>query len=192
MPRTYFICKIFHIYQTYRLPAQRTPPTIPSSLYTAALAGRMAIRMLHTLRPAHGSTQKRKRVARGNAAGGGTTAGRGQKGQQSRTGRKHAKVGFEGGQTPLLRRLPKLSGFTNHRRVAYEPLNLHVLERLLPAGSYSLAELRHRGVLTTRKPVKLLGHGAVTKAFTVEAHASSKGARAAIEAAGGVVTIVRA
>lgn len=152
----------------------------------------MPFRMLHTLRPTSGSTKKRKRVARGNSAGGGTTAGRGQKGQQSRTGRKHAKVGFEGGQTPLLRRLPKLGGFTNPRRTEFEPLNLGVLERLLPAGSYTLADLRDRGVLTTNKPAKLLGKGAVSKAYVLEANASSKTARQALEAAGGTLTIVRA
>lgn len=147
--------------------------------------------MLHTLRPSPGSTQRRRRVARGSGAGGGTTAGRGTKGQQSRTGRKHAKVGFEGGQTPLLRRLPKLGGFTNKRRIAFEALNIGTLERLLPAGTYTLADLRGRRLLTTNSPVKLLADGTVTKAFTVEAHAASKKAKEAIAKAGGSISIVK-
>lgn len=148
--------------------------------------------MLHTFRPSPGSTRPRKRVARGNSSGTGTTAGRGTKGQQSRTGRKRAKVGFEGGQMPLLRRLPKLGGFINKRRVSYEQLNIGTLEQLLPAGSYTLAQLKSRGLLTSNKPVKLLGKGSLTKAYSVEVHATSDAAKKALEAAGGTVTIVRA
>ncbi len=147
--------------------------------------------MLHTFRPSPGSTRNRKRVARGNSSGTGTTAGRGTKGQQSRTGRKHAKVGFEGGQVPLLRRVPKLGGFINKRRVSYEQLNIGTLEQHLPAGTYTLAQLKKRGLLTSNKLVKLLGKGAITKSYSVEVHAASDAAKKALEAAGGTVTIVR-
>lgn len=146
--------------------------------------------MLHTIRPASGSTFKRKRVGRGSAAGGGTTAGRGGKGQQSRTG-KGRRFGFEGGQTPLLRRQPKLGGFTKPRRVTFEPLNLDLLEARLEAGTYDLAALRAQRILKTGGPVKLLGNGKVTKKFIIEVHAASKSAKKALEAAGGRITIVR-
>jgi large subunit ribosomal protein L15 len=99
--------------------------------------------MLHTLKPASGSRSSRKRIARGNSGKGGTTGGRGTKGQQSRTG-KGRRFGFEGGQTPLLRRQPKLAGFERPRRVEYEALTLMVLERKLDAGTYTLADLRAR------------------------------------------------
>lgn len=146
--------------------------------------------MLHLLRPATGSTRKRKRVARGNAGKGGTTAGRGTKGQQSRTG-KGRRFGFEGGQTPLLRRQPKLGGFTRPRRVSYQPLSLALLERKLEAGSYTIADLHTKRLLRTKRPVKLLGSTAVTKKFTLEVHAASKGAKKVIEDVGGKVMIIR-
>ncbi len=146
--------------------------------------------MLHLLRPATGSRFTRKRVARGNAGKGGTTAGRGTKGQQSRTG-KGRSFGFEGGQTPLLRRQPKLGGFKRPRRVTYEPLALAVLEKRLEAGSYTLADLQGKRLIGTNRPIKLLGNSPVTKKFTLEVHATSKGARKVIESAGGKVTIVK-
>ena len=145
--------------------------------------------MLHNLRPASGSTQKRKRVARGSAAGGGTTAGRGGKGQHSRTG-KGKRFGFEGGQMPLLRRQPKLGGFKRPRRVTFEPLNLDILEKRLEAGTYVLADLRAKRIVRTTNPVKLLGQGKVTKKFTIEVHAASKSAKKAIEQAGGGLKIL--
>ncbi len=144
--------------------------------------------MLHTLRPNPGSRKLRKRVARGNSAGGGTTAGRGTKGQQSRTG-KGRKHGFEGGQVPLIVRQPKLGGFTHPRRVNFEPLNLDVLETL-DAGSYDVAALRTEKIIRTKLPVKLLGRGAVTKKFALTVNAASKSAKQAVEKAGGSVTIV--
>ena len=146
--------------------------------------------MLHSLRPAHGSTRKRKRVARGNSGSGGTTAGRGTKGQQARAG-KGRRFGFEGGQTPLLRRQPKLGGFIRPRRVDFEPLNLEVLESKLEAGSYTLADLRARRLVRGKGPVKLLGNTA-TKKFQLEVHAASRPARKALEQAGGSLTIVTA
>lgn len=147
------------------------------------------MQVLHLLHPAPGSTKKRKRVGRGNAAGGGTTAGRGTKGQQSRTG-KGRRFGFEGGQTPLLRRQPKLPGFKGPRRVRPELLALRILEAKLEAGTYTLDDLRARHLIRAGAPVKLLGNTPLTKAFSLEVHAASKGARKAIEEAGGKVTIV--
>lgn len=145
--------------------------------------------MLHTLKPNPGSRRTRKKVARGPGGGGGTTAGRGTKGQQSRTG-KGRKFGFEGGQVPLIRRQPKMGGFTRPRSEQNEPLNLDVLETL-DAGSYDPAALREKGVLRRNGPVKLLSRGAVTKKFTLTVHAASAKAKAAVEKAGGTVTIIK-
>ena len=144
--------------------------------------------LLHTLQPAHGARRKRKRVGRGISAGQGKTAGAGTKGQQSRTG-KNRKFGFEGGQTPLLRRQPKLGGFTSPRRIGYEPLTLSLLEKMLPAGTYDRATLAERSLVRTNKPLKLLGNNVPTKAFHLTVQAASKGARAAVKKAGGSVTI---
>lgn len=147
--------------------------------------------MLHNLRPASGSTKKRKRLARGNSAGGGTTAGRGTKGQQSRTG-KGRKFGFEGGQVPLLMRQPKLGGFKSPRRMEYEVVNLSALEKKLPAGTYTVADLVAKRVIRNGKYVKILGQGSVTKKFELQAHAASKSAKAAVRNAGGLITVVKA
>lgn len=145
--------------------------------------------MLHSLKPASGSRKNAKRIARGNSGKGGTTAGRGTKGQQSRTG-KGRRAGFEGGQTPLLRRQPKLGGFQRPRRIEYEALTLAMLERSLENGSYTLADLRTRRLATTGKPVKLLGSTPLTKKLTLEVHAASAGARAILEKAGGSLTVL--
>lgn len=147
--------------------------------------------MLHKLRPAHGSRQKKKRVGRGASSGQGTTAGRGTKGQQSRTG-KGRKFGFEGGQTPLLRRQPKLGGFVPPRQVKYEVLNIGTLEEMLPAGHYDRKALKAAKLLSKNLPVKLLGEGDLKKAFKLSVQAASKSAKKAIEAAGGSVTVVPA
>jgi large subunit ribosomal protein L15 len=144
--------------------------------------------MHHLLKPAHGSTQKRKRVARGNSAGGGTTAGRGTKGQQSRTG-KGRSFGFEGGQVPLLMRQPKLGGFKSVRKVEYEVLNISELEERLSPGSYDAAALRKNGIVSRNRPVKILGMGTVTKKFDLTVAAASKSAKDAIKKAGGTLTI---
>ncbi len=146
--------------------------------------------MLHALRPAQGSTFKRKRVARGNAAGGGTTAGRGTKGQDARAGKSKRKKGFEGGQVPLLRRQPKMGGFVRPRKVAYEPLNVSTLESLLEPGTYDLAELRTRRLVRGKGPVKLLADGKLTKKFTLTVNAASKTAREAVKNAGGSVSFL--
>lgn len=147
--------------------------------------------MLHSLKPNRGSTRKRHRVARGNASGSGTTAGRGTKGQKSRVG-KNRNLGFEGGQTPLIRRQPKLGGFTHPRRVDMEVLNLDVLEAKVPAGSYDIPALVALRVLSGNRPVKLLGRGELKKKLSLTVNAASKSAKAAVEKAGGTVTIVKA
>ncbi len=147
--------------------------------------------MLHTLKPNYGSTKQKKRVARGNGSGQGTTAGRGTKGQQSRTG-KGRKPGFEGGQTPIARRQPKLGGFIAPRRPDYEILNLDVLESKLEAGTYDKDSLSKARLVDGGRPVKVLGRGKVTKKFALTVHAVSDSAKEAIEKAGGSVTIAKA
>lgn len=146
--------------------------------------------MLHLLKPSSGSRPQRKRVARGNSGKGGTTAGRGTKGQQSRTG-KGRKHGFEGGQVPLLRRQPKLGGFRSPNRTEYEVVNLWSLEEKLEPGTYTLEDLRQKRLVRKGKRVKLLGEGALTKKFSLEAHAASKKAKEILEKAGGTLTILR-
>lgn len=144
--------------------------------------------MLHSLKPNKGSTKKRHRVARGSGSGSGTTAGRGTKGQQSRTG-KGRRLGFEGGQTPMIRRQPKIGGFTHPRREEKEVINLSSLE-MLDAGTYDVAALKRSRVVSSNRPVKLLGNGTVTKKFDLTVHAASKSAMEAIAKAGGSVTLV--
>ena len=144
--------------------------------------------MLHMLKPAKGSRRPRKRVGRGSASGSGTTAGRGAKGQQARAGSKR-RAWFEGGQKQILKRQPKLSGFRNPRRREFEVVNIGVLDKKLPEGSYDSAALRARGILRTGKPVKILGKGTVEKRFTLTVHAVSATAKSAVEKAGGSVDI---
>ena len=146
--------------------------------------------MLHKLRPASGSRRPSKRLARGSSAGGGTTAGRGTKGQQSRAG-KGKRLGFEGGQVPLIRRQPKLGGFTPPRQKTYEVVNIETLEAKLPAGTYSLQDLAMKRIIRTNRPVKLLARGSVKKAFVLEAHAASKAAKEAIKKAGGTFSLIK-
>ena len=141
---------------------------------------------LHELRPASGSTKRRRRVARGNAGTAGTYAGRGRKGQGSRSG-GGKKAYFEGGQLPLVRRLPYRRGFTNIFRVEYVPVNLDRLAGLFEdGGEVTPAALVAAGVLRTEdEPYKILGGGDLDRALTVHAPRFSKSARAAIEQAGG-------
>ncbi|MDA1209063.1 MAG: 50S ribosomal protein L15 [bacterium] len=143
---------------------------------------------IHTLSSAPGSRKSCKRVGRGNSAGGGTTAGRGTKGQHSRAGRGK-RFGFEGGQTPLLGRQPKLGGFRNPNRVEFEVINLSTLEEKLTAGSYDQAALRQNDIISTKRPIKLLAKGEVKKKFTLTLDAASKAAIAAVEKAGGTVEV---
>jgi large subunit ribosomal protein L15 len=144
--------------------------------------------MLHLIKPAPGSRKKRKRVGRGNAAGGGTTAGRGTKGQQARSGSKQ-NAALEGGQKSFFRQQPKLGGFKNPNRKEYEPLNISTLEAVLDAGTYDLTALRERNLIGMTKRVKLLARGEVKKKFNITVHAASKSAIKMIEEAGGTVTI---
>ncbi len=140
---------------------------------------------LHDLRPPKGSNRKRRRVGRGIAAGQGKTAGRGTKGQLSRTG-SGGKPYFEGGQLPLVRRLPHTRGFTNIFRKPFAIINLGRLEEAFEAGSVVTPELlAERGMVSDPKRVKVLGQGSLKKALTVRAHAFSASARESIVAAGG-------
>ena len=146
---------------------------------------------LHDLTPAPGSTKNRKRVGRGNSSGHGTTSGRGQKGQGSRSGGTKG-AGFEGGQTPLAMRLPKLPGFRNPRRIEYTAVNVERLERKFEDGAVVDAKaLLEKGILSKCEyGVKILGNGSITKKLTVQASAFSASAKEKIEAAGGKVEVV--
>ena len=143
---------------------------------------------LNDLRPAEGSRKNRKRLGRGNSSGHGTTAGRGTKGQLSRSGGGKG-AGFEGGQQPLAMRLPKLPGFKNRNRVEYAPVNVGRLETLFENGDTVDAEaLVAKGVIKHDYiPVKVLGDGELTKQLTVVVDKVSASAKAKIEAAGGKV-----
>ena len=143
---------------------------------------------LTDLSPAQGATKARKRVGRGNASGQGTTAGRGTKGQLSRSGGGKGS-GFEGGQQPLAMRLPKLPGFKNRNRVEYAPVNVSRLESLFESGdTVDCDALVQKGVLKhDYVPVKVLGDGELTKSLTVKVDKVSASAKAKIEAAGGKV-----
>jgi large subunit ribosomal protein L15 len=140
---------------------------------------------LHDLRPAKGSNKKRRRVGRGISAGQGKTAGRGTKGQRSRTGRG-LKLYFEGGQLPLVRRLPHTRGFTRIYRVPYEIVNLETLSAKFEAGTEVTPELllEHKMVASIQR-VKVLGNGELNKALVIKAHAFSATAKEKIAAAGG-------
>ena len=144
---------------------------------------------LSNLQPAVGSNKDRKRIGRGPGSGYGGTSTRGHKGAKSRSGYKH-KVGFEGGQMPLQRRVPKF-GFKNFNRVEYKAINLNVLEDLATAkilSKITVADLLAAGLVSKNQLVKVLGNGALTRALEVEANAFSKKAEEAIVAAGGTVT----
>lgn len=138
---------------------------------------------LHDLQPADGSNKRGKRKARGIGGKGGKTAGRGTKGQRARN---TVPVGFEGGQMPLLQRIPKLRGFTNPFRVEYQGINLDTLEET-GLTEISPEILLERGLISKGALLKILGRGEVTTALTVKAHGFSKSAEAAITAAGGSV-----
>ena len=140
---------------------------------------------LSKLKKPAGSTKRKTRVGRGQASGLGKTAGRGGKGQKARTGNMHFE-GFEGGQTPLQRRIPK-RGFTNIHRVEYSVVNLDQLADKFQAGStVDVAKLIEAGLVRDAKaPVKILGDGELTGALTVHAHKFSASAKSKIEAAGG-------
>ena len=143
---------------------------------------------LNELKPAKGATHHEKRIGRGQGSGHGGTSTRGHKGAQSRSGYSH-KLGFEGGQMPLQRRMPKF-GFTNIKRVEYKPINLDTLEALAANKNITdinIETLIEAGFISKNNKVKILGKGELTKALNVTAHAFSQTAIAAIEAKGGKV-----
>ena len=141
---------------------------------------------LHTLKPAAGSNKSNKRIGRGPGSGYGGTSTRGHKGAKSRSGYKH-KIGFEGGQMPLQRRVPKF-GFKNFNRVEYKALNLDALQTLAEArdlARITVEDLRMAGLVPKKALAKILANGTISRAIEVEADAFSKKAEEAIIAAGG-------
>lgn len=139
----------------------------------------------HELKPARGSKQNRKRIGRGNAAGTGTYSGRGLGGQKSRSGRKPRRF-FEGGQTRLMRRLPRRRGFVNHSRIEYQPVNLRDLERFDDGTDVTNEILKEAGLIdSAKKPVKILASGEITRKLNVRVERLSLTAKEKIEAAGG-------
>ena len=141
---------------------------------------------LNSLKPAEGSTKTRKRIGRGPGSGLGGTSTRGHKGAKSRSGYSK-KIGFEGGQMPLQRRVPKF-GFKNINRVEYKAINVGVVQALADAQhltKVTVADLIAAGFVSAKHLVKILGNGEITSKLEVEAHAFSKSAIAAIEAKGG-------
>ena len=143
---------------------------------------------LSNLKPAEGSTNTRKRIGRGTGSGLGGTSTRGHKGAKSRSGYSK-KIGFEGGQMPLQRRVPKF-GFKNINRVEYKAINLDTIQTLADAKNLTkvgISDFIEAGFISSNQLVKVLGNGALTNKLEVEANAFSKSAAAAIEAAGGTV-----
>jgi large subunit ribosomal protein L15 len=146
---------------------------------------------LNNLRPAKGSTHKKKRIGRGPGSGTGKTAGKGHKGQKSRSGYSK-KIGFEGGQMPLQRRLPK-RGFTNIFKKEWLEISLAKLEENFNAGDEITPEILHeRGLIKKAKhDLVILGTGDITKALTISAHRFTKSAKEKIEKAGGNITEIK-
>lgn len=143
---------------------------------------------LHTLQPAEGSTKNRKRVGRGSGSGKGKTSGRGHGGQKSRSGFSR-KIGFEGGQMPLQRRVPK-HGFTNIFKKEFQIVNVADLLRCEPGEITNETLLKCGLVRKPNVPVKILGNGTIDKAYTVKVNAFSKSAIEKINAAGGKTEVV--
>ncbi len=146
---------------------------------------------LNNLKPAAGSTHSRRRIGRGPGSGLGGTSTRGHKGAKARSGYKR-KIGFEGGQMPLQRRLPKF-GFKNINHKEYLPVNLSTLQKIaesMNVEKIGIAELVKAGVTSGKELVKVLANGELTAKVTVEANAFSKTAEAAIKAAGGDVVVL--
>ena len=146
---------------------------------------------LSKIKPAKGSTSSNKRLGRGQGSGWGGTSTRGHKGAKSRSGYSR-KVGFEGGQMPLQRVVPK-SGFKNFNRVEYKAINLSVLQQLSESGDLSVIDhqtLVNAGFVSGKDKVKILGNGTLTAKLTVKAHAFSKSAREAIEKLEGIIEIL--
>ena len=141
---------------------------------------------LHDLKSPEGSTHRKKIVGRGIGGKGGKTAGRGTKGQKER---RQLPAGFEGGQLPLLQRIPKLKGFTNPFRVEYTPVNLDALV-MLGISDINPDVLVQKGLARKKDLVKILGRGELKSSINVAAHGFSASAKAAIEAAGGTTTVL--
>ncbi len=144
---------------------------------------------LHELQPAAGSRQERNRVGRGQGSGNGKTAGRGNKGQKARSG-GGVRLGFEGGQTPLFRRIPK-RGFQNINRKEYAVVNLGTLNRFEDGQEVTAAVLVEAGIVKNEKDgIKVLANGKLERKLTVKANKFSQAAKEAIEAAGGTVEVI--
>ena len=142
---------------------------------------------LHELKPAEGSRQVRNRVGRGTSSGNGKTAGRGQKGQKARS---KVRLGFEGGQMPLFRRMPK-RGFNNINRKEYAIVNLETLNKFEDGAEVTPALMVEAGIVKNEKDgVKVLGNGELNKKLTVKANKFSASAKAAIKAAGGQAEVM--
>lgn len=145
---------------------------------------------LGNLKPQKGATRRRRRIARGISAGQGATGGKGMRGQKARSGRP-TRPGFEGGQTPLYRRLPKLKHFPLVNSKTYTIVNVGALSTLAAGTEVTIASLQAAGILTTAKqPLKILGDGELSVALTVVTTAISSSARSKIEAAGGTVVLL--
>ena len=146
---------------------------------------------LHNLKPAEGSTKNRKRIARGQGSGHGGTATRGHKGAKSRSGYS-SKIGFEGGQMPLQRRVPKF-GFTNINRVEYKGINLDAIQTLIDSKKVKEINpeiLSENGLIGKNDLVKILGRGELKSKIEIKANGFSASAKAAIEAAGGKAEVI--
>lgn len=178
-------------------PAKRLPPNARLNAMKDAgpakappgTANRIVIMDLSSLKNTEGARHRRSRVGRGMSSGSGKTSGKGHKGQMARKGHKR-KLGFEGGQMPLLRRLPK-RGFKNHMRKVLSPVNVGALTRFDAGSEVTLEALMKAGLANqVRDGIKILGVGELDRALTVQASAFSAGARSKIEAAGGTCEIV--
>ena len=146
---------------------------------------------LNNLQPAKGSIKHSKRVGRGAGSGKGGTSTRGNKGAKSRSG-YHQKIGFEGGQMPIYRRLPKF-GFKNLNRIEYVGINIDTLNALAEnknIADFNVEVFRQNGLISGKDRIKILGRGELNKAINVTAHAFSAAAKQAIEAKGGVATVI--
>ncbi len=146
---------------------------------------------LSSLQPAEGSVKNRKRIGRGTGSGRGGTSTRGHKGAKSRSGYSR-KIGFEGGQMPLQRRIPKF-GFKNFNRIEFTPVNLDIIQNLVDSAEIKLVDfafLKLHGLVSKNNKVKVLGRGVVNSNIEVHAHAFSKSASEAIEKAGGKTVVI--
>jgi large subunit ribosomal protein L15 len=145
---------------------------------------------LHELRPAEGSKKKEKRVGRGQSSGHGGTSGRGNKGSKARSGAGR-KYGYEGGQNPIQRKMPKLGGFKNIFREEYSPVNIDKLNLFEEGSLVGPQAMREKGLIKKdSSPVKILGEGDLRKALVVRAHSFSQSAKEKIEKAGGKAEVI--